>query len=693
MTTDLKDVASRREWRRSLLPDRLAYAFVVLALGALVVIPIVINKQIANARDESIAVVETARSTANRIQLELANEIGMVRSGQPERDLFDAAVRSEDSLLIHLTPAAARLGGAVATSVDALRANLDAWHAHAARRLAIDGAMEFDETVYRRALNSASQLNEALRAASQRRTFEMRRMEELKLRLSYVAVILAFLAAAMVGWLSRRMRLVAEEAWRRRVEVESLMESKARLMHGITHDIKNPLGAIDGHAQLLEDGIKGELSAPQRESIVRIRRNVRSSLSIISDLLEMARAETRQLNLDLADVDVVQLTSEAVEDHRAELESRELALDFHASAENRLVNTDADRVRAILGNLLSNAAKYTPRGGHVQVSVTSEKVGPARQPGPWIALSVRDNGPGIPVDRREFIFEEFARLESGTRGGAGLGLAISRKIARLMGGDITVGSAPDQGSIFTLWLRATTMISKENMRQSARTVAVVFAAFVTWPVAQLAAQTPADGPVAAQAALAPKLSRMRDLTLASELARYGKTNNEPLALLAAARIVLDVGWEPLGTTEDGSNKAAPEPDFLDAASILSEAKRLAAGQPTILALVAPLQDRAARTPRGAEGGIKLAGGKLPARGLHSYKVTFVGGQPAAVYVAGSRESASSFECAIFDGRGRKIDSKEDVECVITWWPDRRETYRIEVRNARRSDQQYLFMTN
>lgn len=75
MTTDLKDVASRREWRRSLLPDRLAYAFVVLALGALVVIPIVINKQIANARDESIAVVETARSTANRIQLELANEI------------------------------------------------------------------------------------------------------------------------------------------------------------------------------------------------------------------------------------------------------------------------------------------------------------------------------------------------------------------------------------------------------------------------------------------------------------------------------------------------------------------------------------------------------------------------------------------------------------------------------------------
>jgi hypothetical protein len=215
-------------------------------------------------------------------------------------------------------------------------------------------------------------------------------------------------------------------------------------------------------------------------------------------------------------------------------------------------------------------------------------------------------------------------------------------------------------------------------------------AALAWP-RDGAAQAQARGPAEAQTALASKISRMRDLALAAELTRYGKARSEPLALLAAARIVLDVGWEPINTK--ANSNGASDVDLLDAAAMLNEAKRLAAGQPTILALVTPLQDRAARTPRGAEGGIKLAGGTLRARGLHSYNVTFTGGQPASVYVTGSRESASAFQCAIFDSKGRKIATKDDVECLITWWPDRRDTYRIEVRNARRADRQYLFMTN
>jgi hypothetical protein len=231
-----------------------------------------------------------------------------------------------------------------------------------------------------------------------------------------------------------------------------------------------------------------------------------------------------------------------------------------------------------------------------------------------------------------------------------------------------------------------------KLMSSKRIACLLLFTALTCPARDAAAQAQARGPAEAQAALAPKISRMRDLALAAELARYGKARSEPLALLAAARIVLDVGWEPINMKAGNSNGAS-DADLLDAAAMLADARKLAAGQPTILALVTPLQDRAARTPRGAEGGIKLAGGTLPARGLHSYNVTFTGGQPASVYVTGSREAASAFQCAIFDSKGRRIATKDDVECLITWWPDRRDTYRIEVRNARRADRQYLFMTN
>jgi signal transduction histidine kinase len=111
-------------------------------------------------------------------------------------------------------------------------------------------------------------------------------------------------------------------------------------------------------------------------------------------------------------------------------------------------------VRAILGNLLSNARKYTPPGGHVKVTVTAHATGPSTRAGGWLAIAVSDDGPGIPPERTEFIFQEFARLESGTGRGAGLGLAISRTVARLMDGDLTVDSVVGQGSTFTLWLPA-----------------------------------------------------------------------------------------------------------------------------------------------------------------------------------------------------------------------------------------------
>jgi signal transduction histidine kinase len=109
-------------------------------------------------------------------------------------------------------------------------------------------------------------------------------------------------------------------------------------------------------------------------------------------------------------------------------------------------------VRQVLGNLLSNAVKYTPAPGRITVRAEHADGGSAR-PGAWAVLRVSDTGPGIPVEQREAVFDEFTRLHDGTQiKGHGLGLAISRRVARLLGGDLDVSGAPGEGATFNLWL-------------------------------------------------------------------------------------------------------------------------------------------------------------------------------------------------------------------------------------------------
>jgi PAS domain S-box-containing protein len=242
-----------------------------------------------------------------------------------------------------------------------------------------------------------------------------------------------------------REREARAEAERRREEVERVTESRTRLMRGFTHDVKNPLGAADGYAQLLQDGILGELSPKQADSIGRIRRSIHASLNLIQDLLELAKAEAGQLELERVRVDAAAIVCEAADDFRAQAGAAGLTLEVHAREPLPAV-TDPTRVRQILSNLLSNAVKYTPEG-----RITVEAAPPTGDSGK-IAIRVIDTGPGIPEEKRELIFQEFTRLEPAAQQGAGVGLAISRRIARLLGGDITVESAPGGGSAFTFWL-------------------------------------------------------------------------------------------------------------------------------------------------------------------------------------------------------------------------------------------------
>src|SRR5690606_26280043 len=132
-------------------------------------------------------------------------------------------------------------------------------------------------------------------------------------------------------------------------------------------------------------------------------------------------------------------------------ESKGLELRTEVPEELSLIESDAARIRQVLSNLLSNALKFTERGS-ITVRVEEREDGAAPTPGRWVAIDVVDTGPGIPKEKQRLLFREFTRLEPGKRRGAGVGLAMSRRIARALRGDVTLVSTPGKGSTFTLWL-------------------------------------------------------------------------------------------------------------------------------------------------------------------------------------------------------------------------------------------------
>ncbi len=248
-------------------------------------------------------------------------------------------------------------------------------------------------------------------------------------------------------------------------------ESRTRLIRGFTHDVKNPLGAADGFLALLEEEVAGELNAKQKDSVERSRRSIRNALSLIHNLLEIERAEAGQLDVDKRPVDVAGVARDVTEEFRAEAETRNLALSVNVadkeSDNGLLVETDHARVRQILANLLSNAVKYTQPGGRITVQAGPRSDGDAPGKGDWVTVDVTDTGTGIPPDKQALLFQEFTRFDPEAAEGAGIGLAISQRVAKALDATITVKSKPDVGSTFTLWLPRS-MTAARRRRDPAR---------------------------------------------------------------------------------------------------------------------------------------------------------------------------------------------------------------------------------
>lgn len=228
---------------------------------------------------------------------------------------------------------------------------------------------------------------------------------------------------------------------------EAANAAKSEFLAVMSHELRTPLNAIDGYAELLEMGIRGDITPAQREDIGRIRKSQRHLLGLINEVLNYTRVEAGTVTYDINDVSVPDTLSACEALIAPQMASKGLRFDVSRCEPSWTVRADPEKLRQVILNLLSNSIKFTEAGGRVELK--------CEHTGDKARITVRDTGRGIPGDQVERIFEPFVQVDAGltrTQSGVGLGLAISRDLARGMGGELTATSEPGVGSVFTLVL-------------------------------------------------------------------------------------------------------------------------------------------------------------------------------------------------------------------------------------------------
>ncbi|MFL5574444.1 MAG: ATP-binding protein [Gemmatimonadaceae bacterium] len=244
----------------------------------------------------------------------------------------------------------------------------------------------------------------------------------------------------------------AAEAEAARARAEEANAAKGHFLATMSHELRTPLNAVNGYADLLALGVRGPVNEAQRDDLERIKRSGQHLLTVINDILHFAKLEAGQIEFDVGDVHLEGALAEVEALIAPQLAAKGLVYSFGGcGAEGArpavVAHADRERCQQIVLNLLTNAVKFTPPGGRVTVSCGVE--------GERVFVRVSDTGIGIPPDKLATVFHPFVQVSrklNRPSEGVGLGLAISRDLARGMRGDLTVESTPGQGSTFTLTL-------------------------------------------------------------------------------------------------------------------------------------------------------------------------------------------------------------------------------------------------
>ena len=226
-----------------------------------------------------------------------------------------------------------------------------------------------------------------------------------------------------------------------------IADMKNEFVSTVSHELRTPLTSIKGYVDLILDGSAGEINEIQRDFLGIVKENSDRLVELINEMLDISRIESGRVHLRVEPMSVAESVDGAVETFRAVLTQTGRTLDVHVPSHLPPVVADRDRVGQVLINLLSNALKYSPGGGHVEVSASHH--------GDFVMVSVTDQGLGIGKEDLKRLFTKFYRVDSAmTReiGGTGLGLSICKNIIELLGGEITVKSKLGSGSTFSFTL-------------------------------------------------------------------------------------------------------------------------------------------------------------------------------------------------------------------------------------------------
>jgi signal transduction histidine kinase len=228
-------------------------------------------------------------------------------------------------------------------------------------------------------------------------------------------------------------------------EAEEANRSKAQFLTTMSHELRTPLNAIAGYVEILELGIYGPVTPEQKQALQRIQEAQRHVLSLMNDVLDFAKLEAGRTSFELSEVSLHDSLDDIETMIAPQLIKKGLDYSYTPCSPHSVLWLDADRLRQVMLNLLSNAIKFTPRGGMINVSCDCESSTE------HALVRVRDSGQGIPPAIMESVFEPFVQGGGeADSAGAGLGLSISRDLARAMGGSLTVESTLGEGSTFTL---------------------------------------------------------------------------------------------------------------------------------------------------------------------------------------------------------------------------------------------------